>query len=341
MQMFATIFSIFLFFGLQPKGERVYTRLDRAYQKDLDRCELLARNYIEKDKNLPEPYYFVSLVNFSKYQNASTNRSKYKYLSTALSFGRKLKRLKSINQLTNKDKWEVLQGNLVSQVPILYDQLQAGGFDYRADKLEAKGYKFAGLILSSKVCPKSLLTEMITPPSESKVDSYDTTIVVVKVANEIKNRLYFGLATGVEIVQSSDVQKEKELVRILNQARKNKGMPELIWDEDLAKAARYHSYDMASQRYVAHQSHDRVNGTLVEVGGTFDRIRKFYNKGFVNSENIAAGSSNSQGTYKQWYNSPGHYRNMFNTASKKVGVGFFYLEGSPYEYYWTFCTATN
>jgi len=64
--MFATIFSIFLFFGLQPKGERVYTRLDRAYQKNLDRCELLARNYIEKDKNLPEPYYFVSLVNNMK-----------------------------------------------------------------------------------------------------------------------------------------------------------------------------------------------------------------------------------------------------------------------------------
>ena len=77
----------------------------------------------------------------------------------------------------------------------------------------------------------------------------------------------------------------------------------------------------------------------MEVGGTFSRIKKFYSKSFVNSENIAAGNESPQVTYEQWYNSPGHYENMTNPASNKVGLGVFYDANSTYGYYWVFCSA--
>ena len=116
-------------------------------------------------------------------------------------------------------------------------------------------------------------------------------------------------------------------------------MNPLEWEEDLAKACRYHAYDLGSQGYFDHNSFDRNKDNLFEVGGTFERIRKFYNDTFVNSENIAAGNEGVEGTFQQWYTSKGHYENMFNSSSKKVGIGVCHIPGSTFGYYWVFCTA--
>ena len=62
---------------------------------------------------------------------------------------------------------------------------------------------------------------------------------------------------------------EKEILAIINSERKKQGMQELIWEEDLARAARYHAYDLATQKYFDHNSYDRKNGKLIKVGGTF------------------------------------------------------------------------
>jgi uncharacterized protein YkwD len=118
-----------------------------------------------------------------------------------------------------------------------------------------------------------------------------------------------------------------------------KGLPELEWVEDLANAARYHAYDMATQNYFSHDTYDRIDGKLVKVGGTFPRIKRFYSSTFVNTENIAAGSAGADQTYRQWFTSPGHHKNMFNKSATKVGVGLYYYPGSTYKYYWVFCTA--
>jgi uncharacterized protein YkwD len=116
-------------------------------------------------------------------------------------------------------------------------------------------------------------------------------------------------------------------------------MDTLVWNDDLARACRYHANDMAAQDYFTHDSQDLVNGKTVSVGDAFERIGKFYSKTFVNSENIAAGSSDAAGTYDQWYNSPGHYDNMFNRSSKKAAIGMAKDPESPWGYYWVFCTA--
>ena len=157
-------------------------------------------------------------------------------------------------------------------------------------------------------------------------------------AEDIK-MVYYGLPIGNERIKSASITYEKEILGIINSERKKQGMQELIWEEDLARAARYHAYDLATQKYFDHNSYDRKNGKLIKVGGTFERIHRFYSKTFVNSENIAAGSSNPGGTYNQWYKSPGHYKNMFNRKSKKVGIGLYYDKDSLYGYYWVFCNA--
>jgi uncharacterized protein YkwD len=152
------------------------------------------------------------------------------------------------------------------------------------------------------------------------------------------NTAFFGMPKGTENVPVFDAKGEKELLVMINKERKRLKMDTLIWNADLSRAARYHAMDMGSQDYFDHNSYDRKNGKLVEIGDTFDRIRSFYSATFVNSENIAAGNSTAKGTYDQWYNSPGHYTNMFNKSSKYVGIGMAKVDGG-YGYYWVFCTA--
>ena len=91
---------------------------------------------------------------------------------------------------------------------------------------------------------------------------------------------------------------------------------------------------MGVQNYFEHATYDRnlVSGNLKQVCKTFERIDQFGNS---SGENIAAGNSSAERTYTQWYNSPGHYRNMFDKKWTRIGVGYVKVEGSPYTHYWT------
>ena len=144
----------------------------------------------------------------------------------------------------------------------------------------------------------------------------------------------YGVPRGDENVPSSSINEEIIFVNLLNKARKEKGMSELKINQDLCRAARYHSFDMGEQNYFEHASYDRneSTGRLEKVCGTFTRINKFA-KSY--GENIAAGNGTGERTYEQWYNSPGHYGNMFNPKFKTIGVGYVKIAGSKYNHYWT------
>ena len=147
------------------------------------------------------------------------------------------------------------------------------------------------------------------------------------------NYSQWGKPNGKEDVPSADLIEEIKFVEILNKERKRKGLSKLEIDKNLCRAARYHSYDMGIQKYFEHASYDRNdNGELEKVCGTFERTRVF---GSCNAENIAAGGNNAERTYEQWFNSPGHNRNMFDKSWTRIGVGYVKVEDSPYTHYWT------
>ena len=164
----------------------------------------------------------------------------------------------------------------------------------------------------------------------------ETPVVVRNTPVSINGKRYstHGKPSGNEDVPSSDKIAEMKFVEILNKERKKRGLSVLKVDYNLCRAARYHSYDMGVQSYFEHATYDRnlVNGNLEPVCKTFDRIRVF---GACSGENIAAGNSSPENTYTQWYNSPGHYRNMFDPKWNRIGIGYIKIEGSPYTHYWT------
>ena len=52
-------------------------------------------------------------------------------------------------------------------------------------------------------------------------------------------------------------------------------------------------------------------------------------------ENIAAGYSSPEAVVEGWMNSPGHRANILEAEFTHIGVGYEYLPGTTYKYYWS------
>lgn len=301
-------------------GTRHFNRLNKLYQKDVNKCLQKALSIQKWDKNSASSYYFSSLAFAKLADEQKTTRKQYSYLGKSFNDARKLESLN--NELMQKEQWKKHLENLDVSSLSLFEDLKKEGKSELITSLNRKRKKIG-------------LTEF---------ESSDVNLLVEEKENVPENFRreageFYGLPIGDERILIYSAEGEQEVLKLINAERKKLGMVELIWEEELAYAARYHSYDMATQNYFDHQSYDRINGKLIKVGKTFDRIRKFYSKTFVNSENIAAGSEEGKDTYRQWYNSKGHYDNMFNPSSKRCGIGVWYDSESTFQYYWTFCTA--
>lgn len=140
---------------------------------------------------------------------------------------------------------------------------------------------------------------------------------------------------GDEAIMSSDTAFEQELMRLVNAERAKRRMKALQWDENLARAARYHANDMLVDGYFEHESYDKKNGRLKRIGDTFERINKFTSKPVRGrSENIGAGQSTAAEMVKVWMKSSGHRQNILDKEAKYIGVGYVYSDDDEFGHYW-------
>ena len=315
-------FSLFLSLSLSA-NDWSYKRLNKLYNSNQEKCLKTAKRYIKLFPKKAASYYFVSVIYFEKTDNARNVRGKYLHMSKALNYAKKFEKINDEDIMISVD-WEIYLINLEEKSTLIMVELTDVQQDDLSARLMAKLGKLDRFetIKSIEDVEVTKLEEIGSVPESFRMPAQ-----------------FYGMASGNEVVRSYSLSHEQDLLKLINAERKKQGMNPLEWEEDLAKACRYHAFDLGSQGYFNHNSYDRNKNDLIEVGGTFERIRKFYNDTFVNSENIAAGNEDVKGTYQQWYTSKGHYDNMFNSSSKKVGIGVCHIPGSPYGYYWVFCTA--
>lgn len=305
--------------------ELPYKQLKKTYETEYDKTLERAERWMKMLPNNPAPYYYASLIHFEQAQGQTSVRKKYLGLVKSLRYARELEKQHD-QEFLDKVAWDTLTPFVKDFTETVTEELN-----------EAELYKLSAIV-EKKARRFDWMEESVT------VDLADNTNSKVEAApvSTMKNGQYFGMPNGTEEIASYDLQSERELLTYINKERVKQGMQELEWEEGLARAARYHAFDMGSQRYFNHDSYDskgRDQKNHEKVGGTFARIRTFYSSTFVNSENIAAGNQGAHDTYMQWYNSKGHYENMFNPSSSKIGIGVVYVSGSPYGYYWVMNTA--
>lgn len=122
---------------------------------------------------------------------------------------------------------------------------------------------------------------------------------------------------------STSVQDiERQVVTLVNQARRQNGLNELTLNEELSNVARVKANDMANNKYFSH--------TSPTYGSPFDMMKKFGISYRTAGENIAMGQTTAQQVFDGWMNSEGHRANIMNSSFTQIGVGY-----SSNGHYWS------
>src|SRR5712691_1260143 len=121
----------------------------------------------------------------------------------------------------------------------------------------------------------------------------------------------FAGATGVAHAQTSPSQDELKLFHLLNQECQKAGLPELQWDNHLAKSAGGHALLLAEHQGLSHQfSGEPQLGE--RVGATGLRFT-------VSAENVASAQT-VEDAHKGLMNSPPHRANILSPEFNAVGL---------------------
>jgi uncharacterized protein YkwD len=312
--------------------DKSYNKLSKWYAKDANKCFEMAKQMAKQTPGDIVPYYFLTVIHKDRYMQTTTMSGQYANISYALFYGTYFD-AKANQTLKSKVGWAGTKQLIESEALKMIDMLITSNQLEKGKKVAKKLHHLNSTYPELPIQIVLILAEAYSENLASKEDDMTQKMV------DGGYKMYFGMPQGTENISSHNVENEKAILTIINNARKSKGLQPLVMDERLCMAARYHAYDMATQNYFDHNTYDRLDGKLQKVGGPFDRIRMFYKDSFVNSENIAAGNESPQDTYKQWFASKGHNKNMFNKESRKVGVGLVYVPNSTYTYYWVFCSA--
>ena len=126
--------------------------------------------------------------------------------------------------------------------------------------------------------------------------------------------IYPGQILSIPTVDAQQTSYEKEVVRLVNEARRNNGIGELTYNWELSRVARYKSQDMRDNSYFSH--------TSPTYGSPFKMIKSFGISYKTAGENIARGQASPSAVVNAWMSSPGHRANILNPSFTEIGVGY-------------------
>lgn len=146
---------------------------------------------------------------------------------------------------------------------------------------------------------------------------YEVGLSEIRSANpQISNPdlIYPGQILTIPTGDAQQTSYEKEVVRLVNEARRNNGIGELTYNWELSRVARYKSQDMKDNSYFSH--------TSPTYGSPFRMIKSFGISYRTAGENIAKGQASPAAVVNAWMSSPGHRANILNPAFTEIGVGY-------------------
>lgn len=131
---------------------------------------------------------------------------------------------------------------------------------------------------------------------------------------ENPNLIYPGDRLNIPQLDRAVLSYEEEVVRLVNDIRRQNGLGELTMNWELSRVARYKSQDMVDRRYFSH--------TSPTYGSPFQMMKAFGLSYRYAGENIAYGYSTPQAVVNGWMNSEGHRANILNANFTQIGVGY-------------------
>ena len=118
---------------------------------------------------------------------------------------------------------------------------------------------------------------------------------------------------------TDNLEIRQEMIRLINQTRKDNGVPELPINEALMNAAQICS----NRRYTWHHAPEESKAA-VDAG---------YPYGFGDNLTVFTGTADAaQRAVDNWINSPGHFQTMIDSRCDCIGVGVTQYDGITYCY---------
>ena len=146
---------------------------------------------------------------------------------------------------------------------------------------------------------------------------YEVGLSEIIAANpHIKNPdlIYPGQTLYIPLTDSAVTDFEAEVIRLVNDIRRQNGLGTLKTNWELSRVARYKSADMQKNGYFSH--------TSPTYGSPQQMIKAFGISYRASGENIAYGYATPQAVVNGWMNSAGHRANILNAAYTQIGVGY-------------------
>lgn len=143
---------------------------------------------------------------------------------------------------------------------------------------------------------------------KTHLDLSDFTIMVEPTNAETGIKLPFKVTNGLQVSPSD----EAEMLTLLNQSRRENGLPPLTFDSTLQRVARAHSEEMFQLGYFAHDS--------PVSGSPFARMKAAGVSEPAMGENLAYAPS-VEVAERGLMRSPGHRANILSPDFSKVGIG--------------------
>lgn len=137
----------------------------------------------------------------------------------------------------------------------------------------------------------------------------------------------FGQENYYSFNETKNTPAEKLIFHLTNGCRALNGAEPLTYSSAVAKVARAHSKDMATNNYFSHADE---NGLRVS-----DRLNNAGIKWYHCGENIAAGYPDPYVVTNGWYNSESHRNIMVSYKYKYIGIGIAFGKDSELKYYST------
>ena len=134
--------------------------------------------------------------------------------------------------------------------------------------------------------------------------------------------IYPGQVLNIPQISQSVLSYESEVIRLVNEVRRENVLKALTANWELSRVARYKSQDMLNKGYFSH--------TSPTYGTPFQMIKAFGLSFRTAGENIARGYPTPQAVVNGWMNSSGHRANILNASYTQIGVGYV-AQGN----YWT------
>ena len=116
-------------------------------------------------------------------------------------------------------------------------------------------------------------------------------------------------------------EDEQKILDLVNQEREKANVRKLVWDQNLAEAARAHSALMAANANVGH--------VLPGESSVAERMAASHARFTASAENVALADS-AEEIHMALMNSPGHRRNIMSPRYSAVGIGVVLRKGRLY-----------